>query len=327
MEREISVFSKLDPSFGYDIVIGTHPGIFHADEVVAISLLHLYYECENIGVMRTYNLKELHECDLLVDIGGGELDHHQAGGNGSRQNGIKYASAGLVWKKFGEKIVDKLANKVEGKLNKFQISSVASQIDDEYIQAIDETDNGVCCDNELFYYIEAFLPDWYCCDNRTLNENFSKAVKITIEILERLIRKAIEKEASYHWMISSLASNHSRILEVPAQTFPWQEALLIFNGYFDPHVDFVIFPYPAAFPPEGWGAQCVPPNMTQPFEKRIPFPKSWAGQTDKLPEISGIPDAVFCHNNCFLVCGNTKEAVIKMCEKAIEIFENSKKSK
>ena len=105
MKKDISIFSKYGPARSYDVVIGTHSGIFHADEVVAISLLHLYYQDESIAIVRTRDSKELLKCDLLVDIGGGELDHHQPGGNGSRQNGVKYASAGLVWKKYGDKIV------------------------------------------------------------------------------------------------------------------------------------------------------------------------------------------------------------------------------
>ena len=304
MERDISVFSKLGPVWGYDIVIGTHPGIFHADDVVAISLLHIYYDRESIGVMRTEDSNELQKCDIFVDIDGGE-----------------YANAKLVWKKLGKKIVDKLANNVEGKLDEFQISTVAANIEENYIQSVAEINNAIHSSDEIFSYIEAFLPDWYYCDNRALNEAFSKVAEITISILERLIRKAIEKEASYRWVISSLASNRSRILQIPAQTFPWQEPLLIYNGYFKQTVDFVIFPYPSSYPIESWAAQCVPRNMTTPFDKKIPFPKTWAGQTNKLPEISGISDATFCDSNCSFVRGNTEKAVIQMCEKAIEIFE------
>lgn len=297
MERDISVFSKLGSLWGYDVVIGTHPGIFHANEVVAISLLHIYYEYECIGVMRTEDAKELEKCDIFVGIGDG-----------------KFANAKLVWKELGKKIVKKLANNLEGKLNEFQLSAVVDSIDENYIQQIDET----------FSYIEAFLPNWYCRDNRGFNEAFAKVVEITISILERFIRKAIEKEVSYFLVLSSLNNNSSRILELPAPTIQWQEPILLYNGCFRQNVDFVIFPYPYGYPVESWAAQCVPRNCIVPFDKRIPFPKNWAGQTNKLPEISGIPDATFCDSNCSFVRANTKEAVIQMCEKAIEIFESSK---
>ena len=44
---------------------------------------------------------------LVYDIGGGEFDHHQAGGNGQRDNGVKYASCGLIWKSYGKKYLEK----------------------------------------------------------------------------------------------------------------------------------------------------------------------------------------------------------------------------
>ena len=159
MERDISVFSKLGPVWDYDIVIGTHPGVFHADDVVAISLLHIYYDRESIGVMRTEDPNELQKCDIFVDIDGGE-----------------YANAKLVWKKLGRKIVKKLSNNVEGKLNEFQISSVADSINENYIQTIDDISNRIYSDDEFFSYIDAFTPSWYCCNNRAFNEAFAKVV-------------------------------------------------------------------------------------------------------------------------------------------------------
>ena len=307
MERDISVFSKLGPTWGYDIVIGTHPGIFHADEIVAISLLHIYHDTKNIGIMRSEDPNELKKCDIFVDIGDS-----------------KHINTKLIWKELGKKIVKKLANNVEGKLNEFQISAVADSIDENYIQSIDENNNRIYSTDDTFSYIEAFLPSWYCCDNRAFNEAFAKVVEITISILERFIRKKIEKEASYFLILSSMDNNCSRILELPAPTIQWQEPLLLYNGCFRQTADFVIFPYPSAYPSESWAAQCVPRNCIAPFDKRIPFPKNWAGQTNKLSEISGIPDATFCDSNCSFVRANTKEAVIQMCEKAIEIFESSK---
>lgn len=321
MKKDISIFSTIGRKSAFDVVIGTHSGIFHADEVVAISLLRLYHEEETLAVVRSRELEELSKCNILVDIGGGKFDHHQPGGNGARKNGIRYASAGLIWQEFGQGIVVNLANKAEFKLDAFQIATVTSKIDDIYIQRVDEIDNGVPCDDDVFSYISAFLPDWNYSRDIAFNKAFAEVIEVTTTILRKLICKAIEEEYSFAWVISSIAKNHTRIFEIPAQTFPWQEPILLCNGCYYQPIDFVIFPYPAG----GWAAQCVPPSAAMPFAQRIPFPKSWAGQTDNLPEISGIPKATFCHNNLFFARADTKETVIKMCEKAIEIFENSKK--
>ena len=53
--------------------------------------------------------------------------------------------------------------------------------------------------------------------------------------------------------------------------------------------------------------------MEEEFNQRIPFPKEWAGQTDKLSVISGVKDATFCHNGCFFVRANTYSGIRKMC--------------
>jgi uncharacterized UPF0160 family protein len=160
MKRDISVFSTLNQKHNFDVIIGTHSGIFHIGEVVAISLLHLYYENKNIGIMRSRNIEELKNCDLLVDI----------------PYDTKYSRTSLVWETFGESIVENLATKINFKLDKFQISTVAAQIEANYIQVIDEINNGILICDETFAYIEAYLPDWHHCNAIDFNNAFGVVV-------------------------------------------------------------------------------------------------------------------------------------------------------
>ena len=88
--------------------IVTHNAKFHTDDVFAIAtLLILYPEAE---IIRTRDEAILKSADIVVDVGQvhdaekNRFDHHQVGGAGKRENGIQYASFGLVWKKFGEEI-------------------------------------------------------------------------------------------------------------------------------------------------------------------------------------------------------------------------------
>ena len=85
-------------------IIGTHDGIFHADEVVACAILTLFHSSEVIEIVRSKEISYLVEkgVDIFVDVGGGDFDHHQPGGNGKRKNEVSYASAGLVWREFGK---------------------------------------------------------------------------------------------------------------------------------------------------------------------------------------------------------------------------------
>lgn len=66
------------------LTVGTHDGIFHADELFAIALIHHQFgENSEIRVVRTRDADKLAECDARVDVGGkynpstGDYDHHQ----------------------------------------------------------------------------------------------------------------------------------------------------------------------------------------------------------------------------------------------------------
>ena len=84
----------------------THGGKFHPDEIFATVILSKILT--NIRLIRvnevTGTMRESIGNKLVYDIGGGEFDHHQAGGNGQRDNGVKYASCGLIWKSYGKNI-------------------------------------------------------------------------------------------------------------------------------------------------------------------------------------------------------------------------------
>ena len=85
--------------------VATHPGTFHADDVFAVAVLSLVHD--DLEIVRTRDDARVAAADVRVDLGGrsdpstGDFDHHQRGGAGERENGIWYASFGLVWREFG----------------------------------------------------------------------------------------------------------------------------------------------------------------------------------------------------------------------------------
>ena len=84
----------------------THAGKFHADEVFATILLEKIYD--EINLIRLPEVDGINlDKKFVYDIGGGKFDHHQIGGNGQRNSGIKYAAFGLVWKEFGRAYLQK----------------------------------------------------------------------------------------------------------------------------------------------------------------------------------------------------------------------------
>ena len=291
------------------LTIGTHNGIFHSDEVLACAILCLTNSYMSIQILRTRDSELLKQCDICVDIGGGDFDHHQPGFSKARQNGIKYASAGLIWKSYGKQLIEKCLLKHFPEIT----DSIFQSFDDSFIALVDCEDNGVPTAKHSFSFISSFLPLWFDNSTDDFNNQFYKVLTTTITVLEEELKTAIGKEMAKTILLSNWNDDNyfsNGILEIPSQTIDWVETVININNSAETKpVNFVIFPYPNG----GWAAQCVPPSLENKFGQRISFPKEWAGQTDKLPEISGVSGATFCHNGRFFVRASSKEAITEMC--------------
>lgn len=310
----------------YKLNVGTHNGIFHPDEVVAISILDIAYSYsrKELCIIRTRDEEVLNQTTFNVDIGGKEYDHHISGFNQRRPTGELYASAGLVWKDFARDAIRVI--RMEENINYISLSdeeltTIIDEIDREYIIPVDLEDNGQEVSLHTFSFISLFLPSW--TENPNYNAAFEKAEGIAMEILKKAIKEKIVKLISKKYLEDKfyLLENEKslkfpkEILEIPDQTFPWLENVLTYNLNHENMIKFVIFPYPAG----GWAAQCVPPSLEKKFEKLVPFPHKWAGkQKEELRKISGIFDAILCHNFRFFVRAESKESIIEMCQIALE---------
>src|SRR3712207_2394728 len=97
------------------MIIATHSGKFHADDVWAVAALYILYP--QADLIRTRDPERIATANFVVDVGGiwdpqsGKFDHHQKGFNGARPSGVVYASAGLVWKECGARCVAEIAQK------------------------------------------------------------------------------------------------------------------------------------------------------------------------------------------------------------------------
>ena len=298
-------------------VIGTHNGIFHCDELVAISLFKiLLKDIKNVQIIRSRDLKYLNEkCNVLIDKGEGKFDHHQKGGNGKRKNGASFASAGLVWKEYGTYIINKITN------YNFSISDMnelIDNIDKEIIMNVDLEDNGENVEKHYFSFVNSFLPKWY--EKEEYNKQFEEALNYVCCILENLLSSEISKKISYLEICDRLKNPKTKlnnVLIVPAQTIQWLEPVVLYNSKNNEKVDFVIFPYPDG----GFALQCVPKSLDEKFSKRIELPENWAGETIKLPEISGISSAIMCHKGRFFARAKEFDDILKMCSVATYLYE------
>lgn len=172
----------------------THGGKFHPDEIFATVILSKILT--NIKLIRvnevTDSMRESIAKKLVYDIGGGEFDHHQAGGNGQRDNGVKYASCGLIWKSYGKKYLEKCNVKKE------HIEELFLQIDKDLIQYIDANDNGQATQIDTDYkfvelasVISAFNPCWN--EIVDTDECFMQAYETAKNILNVLLHEKLLK--------------------------------------------------------------------------------------------------------------------------------------
>ena len=291
--------------------IATHSGTFHADDVLALATL---YELGIVSsLIRTRDESELAKADMRVDVGGNynhaakDYDHHQSGGSGMRPNGIPYAAFGLVWRHYGAKLCGSQA--------------VADNIDRELVQPLDAEDTGVegykLVESNLQMYslgtaINRFNPQWDKDDDDTFRDKqFAKAVQFARSCLRREIAWAkafVKGESAVREAIAK--ASDPRII-VLSRHYSWQYLV----STEAPQALYVVYP---GTDPNDWRVQIVRKDPGS-FEARKPLPAIWAGKRDaELTEITGVPDARFCHTGQFLAGTTSKKGALALARLALQ---------
>lgn len=264
----------------------THDGDFHADDVFACATFFLWAEKKNnkIKIIRSREKEIIKKAGIVVDVGGicdtekNRFDHHQKEGTGKRENGIPYASFGLVWKKYGQEICND--------------KEVADRIDKELIMPIDARDNGINISiaNE-FGVVEHDTTRMLCNFNLTWqeikqspSEQFEKALYFAKEILLREIA----------WARALIDGEKETIKSIKFVVYPRKDekewhVRVGRDNLEDYNSDRVKFP-------KEW----------------------WSLRDDNLVKISNIKDAVFCINGGWLAVNKTKEGAIQIAQKALQ---------
>ena len=86
------------------MIIATHNGKFHADDVFGVALLTQLFP--DAQVVRSRDKEVLDGADIVLDVGGTydaaarRFDHHQLT-SGARPSGILYSAFGLLWQHYG----------------------------------------------------------------------------------------------------------------------------------------------------------------------------------------------------------------------------------
>jgi uncharacterized UPF0160 family protein len=286
----------------------THSGSFHPDDVFGVAVLSRVLK-GNINVIRTRDEIVIKKADYALDVGGisnpetNRFDHHQEGGAGKRDNGVPYASFGLIWRKFGVEIA--------------QSEECAAAIDKALVQYVDAMDNGfgelkpVYADAKPFTFgnfIMNLNPDGGASQGQ-YDYAFKKAVKIADQALMDLIAKENRKILAAGAIKTAYEKADDKRVILLDGFYPWDNVL---NKFSEPL--FVVEPGSSG---GGWKVAAVRDNISA-FENRKNLPSKWAGKRDQeLADITGVSDAVFCHNQLFVAYAKSKEGALKLAKLAI----------
>jgi uncharacterized UPF0160 family protein len=291
------------------MLIATHDGSFHADEVFAIAALALLGE--PIEVQRTRDRDVLARADLRVDVGfrydpsTGDFDHHQREFDGIRENGIRYASFGLIWQQFGVQVC-------EGD------QEVADAVDASLVQGVDANDTGQQLAESLIEgvfpltvngVVGGFNARW----DETLTPEqerlrFDEAVDLARGILAREVLSAASGRRSARTVQEAIAAaTDPRLIEIPVNA-PWKQVLVPAA----PDALYIVYPKR-----QGFGLEAVPRELGS-FENRRDLPAAWGGlEGADLVAVTGVPDALFCHVKRFLAVASSHEGIEQLARLAL----------
>jgi uncharacterized UPF0160 family protein len=286
-----------------DITIATHNGNFHADDVFSIAALkHIF---PSFKLIRTRDLELIGKADIVLDVGGeydpdaGRFDHHQRGGAGERENGIPYSSFGLIWQKYGLEIC-------QGN------QDVANAVDAGLVSTIDAIDcghvEGVSQGISLSQTISMFNPTWQ--EESDFDACFDEAVDFASRVLTRFVASATGGISAKDIVAKAIDDAEDPRVIVLEKYTPWKTTVLGLA----PKALFMVYPSQSG----QWRIQTVPVELGS-FEDRKPLPKKWAGLSDKaLKDVTGIDDAMFCHNGLFIAGAESFESTMKMASIALQ---------
>ena len=285
-----------------NLKVVTHNGIFHADDVFSIATLKQVFP--SLQLVRTRDSDILGQADIVVDVGGqydsdkGRFDHHQRDGAGERENGVPYSSFGLIWKKYGLQICDSQQD-------------VADAVDAGLVSTIDAIDcghvEGLAEGISLSQTISMFNPTWEEDDD--IDKCFDEAVTFASRILERFVASAIGGVKAKEIVAKAIEKAQDPRVIVLDKFTPWKRTVHALSK------DALFMVYPSQT--GQWRIQTVPVEPGS-FENKKSLPASWGGLSEnELRDLTGIDDAMFCHNGLFIAGAESFESVMEMANLAI----------
>ena len=284
----------------------THSGTMHADDVFATAFLEIYLKSVKVYRTSSINIEDYPD-KIIYDIGRGKFDHHMED-IPKRDNGIPYASFGLLWQEYGLDLLKKT--------NVSNPEEVFIAIDKDFIEGIDADDNGVFPKIVAPYntktasdLIKIFNPSYESGQDE--NTQFFRACSVAKNIFTEEILSQESKIKAKKIVEAKIKRCKNRYL-VLDEYLPYEDALL--SDESASNIGFVIFPSNRG----GYAIKTVPVSKED-RTFRIDVPEEYAGLEGKeLEEKSNIKGFEFCHRTRFMMTAKNKATALKIVKSILQ---------
>lgn len=313
-------------------IVAVHGNSFHADDVLAAAVLMALHP--GATLTRTRDMKLIAAADFAVDVGGewdparGRFDHHQKGFAEQRPSGVVYASSGLVWLTHG---LDLIRMRLPGVDEQIALR-VRDAIDEELVQHLDMADTGALNAAPGYFGISAMVSAFNTSRSEESAavrnagagaatpaiaalelEQFKTVMGFMGLFIDRLIVRFSDKFTSESLVRQGELLADGQILVLRESGLSWSSVVC---GEM-PDVLFVVYPET----PGGQHQVRVAPIEPQSFVARRDLPAAWAGlRNQDLAAVTGVKDAVFCHNNLFIAGAGSMDGAIRLAQGAVDYW-------
>jgi uncharacterized UPF0160 family protein len=273
------------------MLVATHSGPFHCDDVFACALLRVFVD-PALTILRTRDLARISQADIAIDVGGEydparrRFDHHQRDYQGP------LSSAGMVlhWLES------------EGRVE----SVLAAKLREQWVDYIDAVDNGRRKPDDDVPCLPTVVGT--LCEQAQTHAEFdaryAEAVQLCVGIVSGLREAQLRTEQARAAVAEAMAkavADGTRVITFE-RPLKWKRAYFEQGGAEHPS-DYVLFP-----DGERWQLVAIPPAHDS-FENKRSLPEAWAGLVDdELSTVVGVPGAKFCHKNRFIAVFATRES-------------------
>jgi uncharacterized UPF0160 family protein len=277
------------------LLVATHHGAFHADDVLAFSLVRAFVD-PAAQVVRSRAPQDWERADIVVDVGGvydpgrGRFDHHQK----EYQGPLSAAGMVLLWLEETGRVEAGLAAELRARL----------------VEYVDDVDNGRV---EPKAGVPCFASIVHLCNQgaeelEDFDRRFLDAVRVADLLVAGLRSEHEEREeasAVVRAAMDEAERRGSNLLRLPRYV-RWKPAYFAMGGEEHP-TEYVIMPGL-----DGSSRAIAIPPAEGSFGKKRPLPEAWAGLVDEeLVVACGVEGARFCHKNCFICVFDTEEHLLE----------------